>query len=296
MEMSRGGVACAVLIAIALITAGLMGCGSDTRESKYVKFHQCPWKNTEVKKCIHVTTEGGVISLGNRSVPIENPATLQGGYGTSGKAGFARFFAATNGITLSKTRQPVPGGLFGIRPPGRSSKAAEALWALLFENVLTGVDATLELAAPTDGIRISELHLAEEEEEALKLPLKVHLENPLLGKNCYIGSSDSPILWELTTGVTRPSGRTRTVKGSAGDAHFLQEGRILVSEGAELVDNAWTAQRASGCGGPLSFLVDPLVNAQLGLSAAVGENAAVVESTIAVASSLAVKIDQKGSS
>ncbi len=62
-------------------------------------------------------TESGEVVLGNKKVPIEKPVILQGGYGVADEeADFAPFFAATNGITLSKAPQNVPGGLLGIVP------------------------------------------------------------------------------------------------------------------------------------------------------------------------------------
>ena len=51
---------------------------------------------------------------------------------------------------------------------------------------------------------------------ALKMPVKVHLENPFLGKNCYVGSSTSPITWNLTTGETNPPAPNTKIKGKAG--------------------------------------------------------------------------------
>lgn len=92
---------------------------------------------------------------------------------------------------------------------------------LAAENGLTGVNSTLELARPASEIRISENHLAEEEEVALKIPVKIHLENPLLGESCYVGSSSSPVIWELTTGVTNPPAPNKAIKGSSGNIQFL---------------------------------------------------------------------------
>ena len=84
----------------------------------YTKFVNCPYNNEEVRKCIYSVTESGEVVLGSKKVPIVNPVTLQGGYGeaTEEKEGaeFAKFYAATNGVTLSKTPQPVPGGLAGL--------------------------------------------------------------------------------------------------------------------------------------------------------------------------------------
>ena len=127
---------------------------------------------------------------------------------------------------------------------------------------------------------LSEIHLAEEEEVALKMPAKIHLENPFLGKSCYVGSSSSPINMELTTGSTAPPGPKKSIAGTAGELEFLEAGSILHAKGAALVDNAWSAPAASGCGGILGFLVNPIINGQIGLPAAAGKNTAILKNTI----------------
>ena len=81
------------------------------------------------------------------------------------------------------------------------------------------------------------------------MPVKVHLENPFLGKTCFVGSSTSPIIWNLTTGTTNPPAPNNQITGTAGKIEFLEEGRILEAKGAKLVDNAWSAPEAIGLRG-----------------------------------------------
>src|SRR5262249_12418764 len=151
--------------------------------------------------------ESGEVVLGSKKVPIVNPVVLQGGYGEADETAFAKFYGATNGITLSKAPQPVPGGLAGFVNCKEISNIILRLSCEgIFENGLTGVNSTLELARPASEIRFSENHLAEEEGVALKLPVKFRLENPLFGESCYVGSSSNPVKWELTTGATSPPG------------------------------------------------------------------------------------------
>jgi hypothetical protein len=234
-------------------------------------------------------TTGGEIVLGKKTVPIIHRVTLQGGYAKPNiETHISKFFAATNGETLSKTAQPVPGGLLGIVPPESSPPLVKALSAFFFENGLTGVNATLELALPASEIQVSELHLDFEEEVALKLPVKVHLENPFLGKTCYIGSSSSPLIWNLTTGTTSPPAPNKPISGTVGTVEFKEEAEIAELVGAKLVDNAWSAPTASGCGGILSFLVNPIINSMIGLPAAAGNNASILTNTITIARAEAV--------
>ena len=59
------------------------------------------------------------------------------------------------------------------------------------------------------------------------MPIKIHLENPFLGSICYVGSSTSPMIWELTTGTNQPAAPNKPIKGKAGEFEFLEGGRIL---------------------------------------------------------------------
>jgi hypothetical protein len=219
-------------------------------------------------------------------VPIVNPVTLQGGLGmpvrnVEEETFYEAFFGASNGETLSKTPQPVPGGLTGLVNCKEISNFIVRLGCeAVFENGLTGVNATLELAKPASSIIVNEEHLAFEEGTALQLPVRVHLENPFLGSGCYIGSSSSPLTWNLTTGETKPPAGTAPIFGSAGKLELFEKSQIAVFEGVKLVDNGWSAPGASGCGGfGVELILDPIINASVGVPSAAGKNVANQEKT-----------------
>lgn len=274
----------AALLVVALASLGLAGSAQAKLTGEYTKFEQCPYKTAGVYRCIYSLNSGGEVVLGTKKVTIEKPVVLQGGYTEApeegAEAGYSKFVAATNGQTLTKAAQNVPGGLLGIVPPEKSPALVKALSAFFFENALTGVTSTLELAKPASEIRINETHLAEGLGVVLKLPVKVHLENPFLGKSCYVGSSSSPINWELRPDTTSPPPPNTPITGNPGEVEFLEEGRILKLFNVELVDNAWSAPAASGCGGILSFLVNPIINAQIGLPSPAGKNTTRLKNTI----------------
>lgn len=280
------------MMAAMLATLGFAGSASAKLVNEFTKFKFCPYMTAGVERCVYSVTEGGAVTLGNKEVPIVNPVTLQGGYTEQAaegpEAGFAKFVEATNGVTLEKVGQPVPGGLLGLVPPEGAPLLVKAALKLAVENGLTGVNTTLELARPASEIRINEVHLAEGVGVALILPVKVHLENPFLGSSCYIGSSAEPVIWELTSGATSPPGPNKSISGQVGSVEFLEEGRIVRLEENVLVDNAWSAPAANGCGGALSALVDPIIALQLGSTEA-GHNTAIMESTLYEASAFAVK-------
>jgi len=288
-KTSRGKVLVGLLIA-AITVFGLAATAQAKLVGNYTKFAQCPYTNLEVKKCIYSTTNSGEVVLGSKKVPIVNPVVLQGGT-LQPVEGVAHFVAASNGVTLSKAAQPVPGGLAGII----NCKEIKDFFLRIscevtFENGLTGLNSTLELAKPASEITMSETNLIGEEGTALQLPVKVHLENPFLGSGCYVGSSSSPIIWPLTTGETNPPAPNTKIKGKSGELEFLEEGRIAELSGNRVVENAWAAPGATGCGGFLvELILDPIINAAAGLPASSGHNTAILNNTIFTGSAAAIR-------
>jgi hypothetical protein len=288
--MKERGVATApAAIAVWLLVAlGFAGTASADPLGDFARFKWCPWTVAEVDKCLYSATTGGEVVLGKKAVPIVKPITLQAGV-SAPVAKFSQVFAATNGVTLAKAPQSVPGGLAGLVPDASSNYLVKRLIKFFFENKLTAVNLTPELAKPASEIRFGKGHLLSEEGVALELPLKFRLENPFLGKRCYVGSEAAPVQWNLTSGETSPPGPNKPIEGSAGKIKFLGGGEILHQDEAELVDNAWEAPAATGCGGVIAFLVDPVVNAQFG-SLAAGYNTAILAGAIDIADAEVVEL------
>lgn len=248
----------------------------------WARFNNCPSTNPSVYKCFYSVTKSGRVKLGNKSVPIVNPVTLQGGLTEQELEGSEytnRVVAATNGETLSKTPQPVPGGLAGLVNCKEISNWLVRIGCeSVFENGLTGVNATLELAKPPSEIIVNENNFLLGEGTAFRLPVKVHLENPLLGSTCYVGSNSAPLMWRLTTGTSSPPPPTKPLHGTVGEVTFPEEEVLLQLENVELVDNSWSAPHASGCGGPIvELLINPIIDGQVGLPAAAGVNESVLK-------------------
>jgi hypothetical protein len=296
MQKHRRRVVYSALLALALASLGLANNAQAELTGEFTKFANCPFTNGKAIKCIYSVTESGEAVLGSKKVPIEKPVVLQGAYGSPAEekegADFFPFIAATNGITLSKVPQNVPGGLLGIVPDSSSPPLVQGLITFFLENSLTGLSSTLELARPASSIRISENNLAGEGGTALKLPVKVHLENPFLGKSCFVGSSSSPIIWNLTTGTSSPLPPNKPITGSGGEGELLESAEIFKLNNDTLLDNSWSAPKASGCGGIFSFLLDPIINEQIGNTTA-GHNTAVLKGTLYIAAAATVKANDE---
>jgi hypothetical protein len=263
-----GGTLLLAAVCAMLLAAVGVSSAAAAPKGEYAVFSKCPIGTPGLSGCLVARTESGEVKLGNTTVPIVSTQTLQAGLINHGL-----YEKEVVGATLTKTPQKVPGGLLGlvkcneIKGEGLLEKVERKSCEAIFENKTTGVNATTELAGP---VALNEIALDLEEGTALSLPVKVKLENPLLGGSCYIGSNSEPIELELTTGTSG------ALKGKKGNTSTKAEGGILVISNTSFVDSAFTAPKANGCG-PLG-LFDGLIDSKLGLPATTG-NVAVLNGT-----------------
>jgi hypothetical protein len=272
---------------VALVFASSAFATAHHPKGEYEQFGECPLNRTTITDCIYSVTSGGSFTIGSKEVPIVNPVTLQGGF--EGEEEGIEFYGAEEGNTLSKTPQPVPGGLLGITAPTWWPKFIQDWFNEQINKGSTGVYATVELTGPTKGLTNIELnteHLLEQKGTALGLPVKFRLENSILGSNCYIGSEGSPVQIDFTTGTSG------ALTGAAGTVTFNPAFTIITIAGGKLVNNVFKAPGANGCGGIFSFLIDPLVNSILGLPAGEGKNSAILEGKLQDARAKAVKASE----
>lgn len=283
---------------VALASASSALATEHNPKGDYAQFNQCPLSNTAANLCLFAQTESGEFIVGKKTVPIKNTITLQGGVHVIKKLGMIvgyEFIGAENGVTLSDPGQSVPGGLAGLVNCNEISNFFERLACeVVFENHFTGVTATTELAAPASTIGISIQNLIEGTGTALELPVKVKLGNPLLGESCYIGSNSAPIPLPLTTGTTSPPEPNKPIEGKVGTVENPEKDEFNLSIVREntLVNNSFAAPEAEGCGGLFSFLIDPLVDAKLGVPSAAGHNTAILSGTLKDANAAAVKASE----
>ena len=290
-----------LLVAMAL-TASLAALGGVASSAlaapkgEFAVFYDCPLSNAEVQGCIVGKTESGEFVIGTKKtkVPIEKPITLQGGFEEEIPAEFRMpFVEAADGNTLSKTPQQVPGGLIGmVNCKEISNSSLRELCEAIEKSKLNAVAATTELALPAPPASLSSIFLSEASLfepilyeaygiPALGLPVKVKLENPLLGNECYIGSGTEPIVLKLTTGTTKPPPPNKPITGHLGEISSRAEGGILVIKNNSLVDNVFAVPAAKGCGGKaFESVVDPLIDAKLGLPSPSGNNTAILDGTL----------------
>jgi hypothetical protein len=278
-----GGITAALVLV--LVPSAL--AASHNPKGEYAQFKECPLNRATITDCIYSVSSNGEFKVGKKAVPLVNPVTLQGGGEGSGES--VKFYGAENGDTLSKTAQPVPGGLLGITAPTWWPKFIQDWFNQGINNGFTGVTATVELAGPTKGltnIKLNTENLLLQKGTALGLPVKIKLSNALLGSNCYIGSDSKPVQIDFTTGTSG------ALKGAVGEFTFNESFTIITIKGGKFVNGTFSAPAASGCGGIFSIFVDPLVNSILGTPSPSGSNTAFLEGVLQDAQAEAVKASE----
>lgn len=257
---------------------------------EFARFAQCPTSNPAVAACLYTENTSGFVTTGKKTVPIKNKVILQGGFSESNpETGESQFYGAKNGVTLSKTPQPVPGGLLGITAPSWWPTILKNLFNETINNGFTGIDATVELAGSASLIKVNPGALATGEGTAIYMPVKIKLDNPFLGSNCYIGSNSNPIKWKFTTGTTSPPPPNTPITGAVGTVGQNEAGTLVSFTGQKLVDNSFSVPGANGCGGILfSWAVDPLVESTVGVPSPAGTNTAVLQGNSYLAEPAAV--------
>ena len=274
------------LMSASLLALAVSAPAMATPKGDFAVFAQCPLKNPAVNLCFFVESEGGEFTIGSKTVPVNKTITLQGGSILNEETGAETFVPAANGDTLSKTPLTVPGGLFGIKAPESWPKFLQEWFNKQINEGLTGVTATAELVGNPG---ISRTNLLFQEGVALSLPLRLHLNNAILGSECYLGSKAHPVTFELTTGKTNPPLPNKAIEGRVGELEFKDEFQLVIIKDNKVVDNAFSAPGVEGCGGIFSFFLDELVNKILGVPAAAGHNTAILEGTLQNATAEAVK-------
>lgn len=286
------------LFAMAAVSLAVLGFAAPALATKptgeYVNFGGCPTANASVALCLFAQTESGEFKIGKTAVPLTKTTTLQGGLIFT-EEGAKEVFVNSPGETLSKTPQTVPGGLLKIIAPEFLPEPLKKLFNEFINKGPTGVTATTELVGE---VKISLINIETANGVGLTLPVRVHLENEILGPTCFVGSKAKPINVELTTGTTSPPLPNEPISGKVGEVTERAENTILVINNNSLVNNSFAAPGAEGCGSQIFFglftgIIDSAVNSQLELPSEAGHNTAILKGKQELALAEAVRASEK---
>jgi hypothetical protein len=115
---------------------------------------------------------------------------------------------------------------------------------------------TVELAGSASNIHLDLANLLNGEGRAFGFPVKVKLGNGFFGPNCYVGTDESPIEVNYTTGTEG------ALQGKTGVLVFSEEG-IITTWGNTLVASGFASPGVEGCG--VEGGADEAIDAALGL-------------------------------
>ncbi len=241
---------------VGALAAATPAVATNAFKEEFAPFANCPVETAQW--CMVATTTSGEFKLDLKTTQIVNPVILQGGLATDA-FGDQPLIGPTSGEAVSKTAQPVPGGLTGIS-----------------ESIGGPVTATAELVGPPSSVIVDKGNLLAQSGTAVTLPIRVKLDNENLGEECFIGTEAEPIVLHLTTGTTAPPFPGQPITGSRGTLESAGRSKIVKVKGNSLVDNDFAVPGATGCGGTLSPLLDAVVDAGIGIPSPAGTNAAVM--------------------
>ena len=259
----------AMLIAVLVIPATAAAKKQTPIEQLgFGNFVQCPTENEEAFDCVHSITTGGVFEVGTLKVKITKPIILQGAI-PNPFSGKQNIVPAKNGETLSPTPQLLPKGIASVLKQTPGNKFFLKFCKTFPEKPECRVEGAAELM-PAGG-EIFLFNFIGEQTPGVVLNVRLHLISKALGKKCYFGSPESPILLDLTTGPTSPPPPNESIHGSTGHLSEDSTESILFDNNFEIVDNVFAAPGAQGCGTEgTEEETDQLINEKIGLPAASG--------------------------
>lgn len=263
----------------ALASLGTATAADPTLNGEWGPFTRCPVDApamlaadgfARTPQCVVSTSASGTIKLGKTTV-VTGRTNLQIGV-VQNADGTSSVVAPPSGALVAESAT-VPGGLLGMMCPS-DIPVITSICRTLENSSLNKITATMEsVGAPyafdqTAGV-LTDMPI-------IALPVRIHLENPLLGSKCYIGTAADPILLRPRNldypdfGMTFFQG-----DGTLDDAGEMS--RINLT-GATQNDSTFAVPGATGCGLNVG-LINLAVNAKTGLPSASGENSLTLDDT-----------------
>lgn len=270
----------------AVVTAGAVASAApavadeveSTLAGNWAPFDRCPVDDPSMLAadgaelaalCLASSSASGTMTIGEKTVPTSVTDLQLGLLGD----GVSYTSVAPEGAGILAEPVTVPGGLLNLMCPS-DIPVLTSLCEKAADSKLNRVVATVEPAGvPTDFNLTAGLGVGQ---PILTLPVKIRLDNPLLGNHCYIGSEEEPILLRPRN-ASQPS---LTLTRYAPDGTTQAGGPMSNIElsGADQIDDSFTVPKANGCG--LFGILDWAVNAQLGLPSPEGANSLVLHDAV----------------
>jgi len=221
-----------------------------------------------IAACLGGGAPGGTIVMGATTMSV-GAVNLQ--FGVLNQGGTYSLVQPTNG-GLSGDPIEVPGGLLGLMCPSGIPVISQICDAVV-GSPLNTVTATLEPAGPVTDFDLGAA--VSTGRPIMTLPVKIHLQNPFLDANCYIGSSSDPMVLKVAN-QSQPTVRI-TRFDADGTPNTAGEMNSTDLSGANVADSTFAVPAARNCG--LFGLIDSVVNARQGLPSPSGANSLTLTGT-----------------
>lgn len=260
----------ATSIGVALACASI--ASAVTLAGDWAPFTRCPVNNatmlaTDNPACLASDSPAGSIKLGN-TIATTGDSNLQLGLPSAQGIAIDPMIVTPPGGALDAAPVNVPGGLLGLMCPS-NVPLVTVLCNEATNNGLNNVTAVVKPAGnPSNFNLFAGLSRGK---PIVTLPVKIQLQNLLLGSNCYLGSNSQPIVLRPRTLVPGAlSAQAFDANGTPDSNGVLELTRI---SGATQGDSSFAVPGASGCGGSiLAPLVDAAIDAKDGLPSPSGSN------------------------
>ncbi len=184
--------AIAVVLGVGLLSAP--AAAAPVLRGGWAPLNRCPVDNasmlaatgtTTVASCVAADAASGSITLGGTTLATGS-TNLQ--FGLVNTGGTFAIVPPADGAIISAP-VTIPGGILGLMCPSNIPFVSQICEAV--ENgALNEITATVRAAgAPTEFSLTAGLGVGQ---PILRLPVKIHLQNPFLGSNCFIGTNANP--------------------------------------------------------------------------------------------------------
>jgi hypothetical protein len=223
--------------------------------------------------CIADDSPSGSAKIGSTTVTTGD-TNLQLGLLENNSAPISTFSGVSPaGGALVAAPANVPGGLLGLMCPSSIPVISQICATLVVGSPLNTVTAVVKPAgAPSE---LNPFNALGPGRPIVTLPVKIQLRNPTLGSNCYIGSDTNPVVLHPEN-LVAPSGYAEAFDANGTPDRFpnavLYDQVLNGTEG----DTTFAVPAATGCGGLLSAVITPVVNAKVGLPSPSGKNSLVL--------------------
>jgi hypothetical protein len=264
----------AVIAAMLSILASAGSASAVTLKGEWAPFNRCPVDDPSMLAtsndvgtlaiCLAVEAGKGFLKIGGLSLTTGPINSQMGVLGSQTEQLFQG--VATEGSGIVAPAQTVTGGLARLVCAKHSDIGSDICTSTSRPDRLNRVTSTLETAgAPSNFELFAALQPGK---RIVTLPVKVHLQNPLLGPNCYIGSNEHPILLQpATTKEPETTILLFDAEGVPSEQGIIFDGIFRHTSQA---DTTFEVGTATGCG--WHGRLDDAINHSVGLPSPAGAN------------------------